>query len=363
MRDSLLFLCSKIDARNMEKIPFTIVCEVKDKTAFFRIIGEIGWETDSSGFREEVDKAVSEGATQAHLYLHGPGGSCTEAAEIVNIMSVFKKITGEGGALVASAYTYIAAHCETFEMPANGLFMVHKPSGGTWGTSDNLQSYLKVLQDTETEYYNTLKAKATSPEEFDKQWNKGDWWMTASEAKENGFVTSVKEKLKIDKQTVAMISACGCPNTKIPNSNENKIDMDEVKKILKLSASATEKDIVDAISPLLALSNKVADLTTERDGFKARIEAIELAEKEANSKEAKDLIAVALKDGRLTEDKEGSVEKFWLSSFEGNHEGSKKMLAALPKRKNVIETLSGGEPKESAWEKRQREISEANKGK
>ena len=71
-----------------------------------------------------------------HIYINSPGGECFEANEIVNVIKKFPgKITGEGGALVASAATYIAINCTSFSMPANGLFMIHQVSGGACGLS------------------------------------------------------------------------------------------------------------------------------------------------------------------------------------------------------------------------------------
>ena len=50
-----------------------------------------------------------------HIYINSPGGECFEANEIVNVIKRFPgKITGEGGALVASAATYIAINCTSF---------------------------------------------------------------------------------------------------------------------------------------------------------------------------------------------------------------------------------------------------------
>ncbi len=182
------------------KTPFQITAVKKGTTAQVRIIGVIGWDVDSEIFRAQIDDLIQEGATSAHIYLNTTGGSCFDAAEIVNILSVFKgDVTGEGGAIVASAGTYIASHCKKFEMPENGQYMIHKPAGGVSGTSDKVESYLKALKDTEGEYYDTYKAIAKDISLFEDKWQKGDWWMTAKEAKEQGFITHVKPKVKIDR--------------------------------------------------------------------------------------------------------------------------------------------------------------------
>ena len=82
-----------------------------------------------------------------HIYINSPGGECFEANEIVNVIKKFPgKITGEGGALVASAATYIAINCTSFSMPANGLFMIHQVSGGACGRVADIESALEVMR-------------------------------------------------------------------------------------------------------------------------------------------------------------------------------------------------------------------------
>lgn len=353
----------------MDKIPFNITSEVKDKKAFIRITGEIGWDTDAEVLRPVIDAAIQEGATSAHLYLFGPGGSCFQANEMVNILSVFKgNLTGEGGALVASAYTYIAQHCTSFIMPANGMFMVHPASGGVWGGVKAIEAYLKAIKDVEADYYNTYLEKSKNPELFKTNWDKGDWWMTATEALEQGFITGIKEKVIPDQETKAMIAACGCPTQMIPILNINNDMTEDYKPIanaLDLEANASGDTIVQAITRLRSsLTQAKSDLTAvteDRDNLKTKLDEIEKTEKEKKTTQAKLNIEKAIKDGRLSEDPEGNTMKFWLSSYESDYELADKNLNNLPKRKSVTSGLSDN--KADAWTKRQQEIEEANKGK
>ena len=84
----------------------------------------------------KVEQLIRSGIKDVHIYINSPGGECFEANEIVNVIKKFPgKITGEGGALVASAATYIAINCTSFSMPANGLF--HDPSGQRRGMRES----------------------------------------------------------------------------------------------------------------------------------------------------------------------------------------------------------------------------------
>ena len=251
-----------------EKHTFTITAEKKNNRAEIRIIGIIGWETNCEDFRKQIDALVADGIKDAHVLINSPGGSCFDANEIVNIISSFKgTVTGEGGALVASAGTFIALHCKNFSMPANGQFMIHKPSAYMSGTVEKIKNELKALENLEKLYYEAYKAVASDVVALDKHWNSGDWWMTANEAKSMGFITCVKPRIKIDKETAALASTCGCPITMIADeqidTNKNEIQMTFVALALGLKADAQEAEITAKLEELKAKAARVDALESE----------------------------------------------------------------------------------------------------
>lgn len=363
------YLAQKSD---MDKIPFRITAVKKGKTAQIDIIGQIGWGVSSKEFREDVRKLVADGCTEAMIYINTPGGSCFDANEIANtLLENFKKINGDGGAIVASAGTYIAGICETFSMPSNGQYMIHPPQGCACGKAADIEAYLKMIKDIEKDYFDVFDSKAIDKEGFKKKWDSGaDYWMTAKEAKDAGFITRVREKVKIDKETKDMLRACADMNTKDRLSQyllTNDTEMKKVADLLKLTPEATEAEFVSAITPIITENTTLkSDLQKEKDDKKAlqdRIDAIELAEKNANTAKAEALIAEAIKDGRLADDEKHASKAFWLKNFENDFNGASAELGKLPKRKDVRSHLGESGTGESAWTKRQREIEEANKNK
>lgn len=145
---------------------------------------------------------------------------------------------------------------------------------------------------------------------------------------------------------------------------QNDTEMKEVAKALKLSEKATEQEVLDTLNPILSENVTLkSDLQKEKDEKKElqdKLDAIELADKEAKEKEAKALIATAIKDGRLDDDENHTAEAFYLRNFEADFEGTKAMLEKLPKKANLKDQFTN-DGEESAWEKRQREIAEKNK--
>ena len=298
----------------MGKIPFQISAVQNGEKAEIRIIGYIGWETDAEDFRAQVDALEKAGVKDAHLYIHSPGGNCFDAVEIVNIIAQkFKgSISGEGGALVASAATYIAANCKTFEMPENGMFMIHRAQGGTYGSQEDIEAYLKLMKDTNNLIYDGYKAIAKDLTLLDEKWNsRTDWWLTAKEAKEQGFITAVRAKTRIDRETAAQIKACGCPfeikETQINNSKtEKEMDLKATAQLLGMPETATEAEVK---AKLEANAKAAADL----QALKAEQVQKEKTEKTAKIKAALDK---AIADKRIKADCRAEWEKMLTDNFE-----------------------------------------------
>ncbi|MDR2628106.1 MAG: ATP-dependent Clp protease proteolytic subunit [Dysgonamonadaceae bacterium] len=323
----------------MNKIPFQISAAKKGEVAEIRITGHIGWETDANVFRLQVDSLVKAGIQDAHIYINSPGGSCFDAAEIVNIItSNFKgNITGEGGALVASAATYISMHCKTFIMPANGAFMIHKPSGVASGRPEDIRAYLKLLEAIEQEYYNVYKAVAKDLSVFEEKWKTSDWWLTAQEAKEQGFITDVKTKAKIDRETTAIIKACGCPfdiKEDDYQQTEKEMDLKTTAIMLGLPETATEAEVK---AKLEANKKAAADLETLRAAQ---------AQKEKTEKEAKIKAALdkAITDKRIKADCRGEWEKMLNDHFET---ASKALESIAPVEKLSSQIVTSTEGKKT----------------
>ena len=155
-------------------------------------------------------------------------------------------------------------------MPANGQFMIHKPHCFADGTADDLENTLKGLRDIETLYYDAYKAIVSDVAELDKHWNAGDWWMTANEAKDMGFISAVKPKIKIDKDTAEQARACGCPVAFVPEKTETKNNkkMEFIALALGLKADATEAEITAELTKLKGQAARVAELETAIKGVR-----------------------------------------------------------------------------------------------
>jgi hypothetical protein len=263
------------------------------------------------------------------------GGDCFQASEIVNILSdIFGSYKGEGGALVASAGTYIAVKATSFVMAKNGQFMIHKPSGGSSGNETEIENFLILLKNITKDYWDTYVAKLKKPEaDFKTKWDGGDFWMTAQEAKDWGFVTGIKEPVKITQAEAQAIKACGCPNEIVADistnqNTKNEMDLKLMAMTLGLVATATEEQVSAALAAVVAKAGKY-------DALKAEVEAGKKADLTAKVKTA---VEKAVAEKRIN----AAQVHGWTEALTGNYDASIKLLDAI---QPVVKLSAGLKPK------------------
>ena len=323
-----------------------ITAKAENGRAVISIKGQIaGWRDSEKNFTATVDSLIESGVKDAHLYINSPGGDCFEANEIVNVIKRFPgTVTGEGGALVASAATYIAIHCQSFKMPENGLFMIHQPRGFASGRKAEIQTYLDLLEKISKTYYDAYLACTTMPEkEFKEKWDAGDFWMNAKEAKEYGFATSIGGKADINEATASMISQAGYSGPvsltskqqqfNKPQNQKKEMELNALLVQFGLSASMSEGQFIETISE-----------------WKRKAERVEMLEKEKEDRQNAEIEAMlnqAILDRRITAD----VKDDWKEILVSNFENGKKMLEAMkPVHKPVVVKPLGGGGAEMKWE-------------
>lgn len=255
--------------------------------ATIKIKGYISqWRNSADDFEAQVDALVAAGIKNAKIYVNSPGGSVFEANEIVNIINKFEGVlTGEIGALCASAATVIIINCHKVVMAKNGQMMIHRPMVAVEGNEDELESALKLLRTLQENYLDMYAAKSKSTrEEIAELW-RTDYWMDAEEAKKKGFVDEVLGKTenpdpedikalfedKNYKNIPQSLVALATEPPKQKTETENEEYMKVIALMLGLVAEATESEIQSAINDLKARA-------ASADGYKNEIESLKAAE-------------------------------------------------------------------------------------
>lgn len=319
----------------MSKKSLQIKVYAEDKQGRIDIIGSISeWNKNNAiDFRERCQELKDSGISKVHVYMMTVGGDCFQANEIVNILiDVFESYTAEGGAVVASAGTYIAVNATSFIMAKNGQYMIHKPSGWISGNETDVDNYLTLLKNMTVTYYDAYKVVLKKPEkEFKAKWDSGDFWMTAQEAKDWGFVTDIKDSVKIDQQTAQAIQESGSPiaiaKGDITKGSKNKKNMDltATATALGMDANSTEEQVNARIADNAIKAKELGTLKTQQAQTK----------KDEQVKKIKDELDKAEKEKRISADSRAN----WQAQFEKDFEGTSALLGGL---QAIVKPLSDG---------------------
>lgn len=277
------------------------------------IIGEIWHGWTSEDFRYQMSQAQKNGAKDVQVYLNTIGGDVFAANEIVNIISDFVKetggtVTGRGGAIVASAGTFIAVHIPTFTMASNGQFMIHKPQAYTRGTADQLESSVRLLRNLEDQYAEAYaKRTKKKAEDIKALYEKADYWMTAKEAKEQGFIDTIEGEEQITDKTKAMYAAVGksipvaqaAPPTSPIQGNSNPKNTMTPEERLRLQAVALG---LSADASFEDVSKEIQRLRQAAAAYDAMNESIRNREEQERNQMIDNTLAEAVKTKRIHAD-------------------------------------------------------------
>lgn len=288
-----------------EKYPLSITADASNEDAEIRITGALyEWNNSTESFTSKVDELINSGVKNVKVYINSPGGDVFVGAEIINQLKRFSgsKI-GFGGAIVASAATLIAIELDGFEMSQNGQWMWHKPSGMLHGNEDKIESSLTLLKNLTTQYRAQYALKTgKTEEEIEALWSKGDVWLTAQQAKDFGFITSVSESAKINKTTAEMITAFGGKKPAITDNKKDTMNRNAIISALKLSADATDEQIEAAIA---ANANKAS-----------QVDQLTAAAQEAQKQNIDKLLDQAIVDKKITADQKETYRALATANYD-----------------------------------------------
>lgn len=271
------------------------------------IYGFIGqWdEVDYKGFQDTFRKLLNK-SKNVTVRIHSGGGSVYEGLAIYDLMrssDTHIKVIVEG--MAASMASVLALGGDTIEMTENAFFMMHAPSGGYWGSKEGFKSYIQQLENCENRLKEIYKERTKASDQEIENWMKPnqDTWLDSTQCKELKICDKVivptkkrsfEEKDVANKTMEEMFAAYEgeLPNNK--NSNP-KIMKGQILTMLaiagithSLSSSSEESDFVKQLENVFADAKKANQLDQQLTAIK--------------QKEAEQLIASALKDGKLKAD-------------------------------------------------------------
>jgi ATP-dependent Clp protease protease subunit len=288
-----------------------ITAETKNGKAYVRIVGRISdWNVNNSrDFQNKVDELVKV-HDDCEVYINSQGGSVFEANEINNQLKRFKNVTVTIGSIAASAATYFIA-CYPTTVSSNSQIMIHKPMMTTHGNETEIQNQLKLLKSITKDYLaKYAKKTGKTAKQIEALWSTGDYWMSGTEAKDEGFVDFLDDEIDavVTVEDIAVLEACGAPiipkvsaeilKPKHTIKTKNIMDKDELIAFLGLEANATDVQIAEAKSKMKidALKKREIDAAA-----KAKADAKEdEGSQDEYSPEAITLVEAGIKDKKFT---------------------------------------------------------------
>ncbi len=285
------------------------------------IYGEIGaWGITADRFRQDVEAL---GDAPIDVRISSPGGSAFDGIAMHTILSRLSDVDTYADSAVASAATLPFVAGKRRIMATGSALFVHNPWNFAAGDAEDLRKVADGL-DVAAESLASIYAKATGKDrEYVKKVMKAETWLSAEEAKAEGWATDIGEAITVQ----ANITPGRYPKTPKnfvrdnpapqPKDKMNRLMTALAKAGLLASADVAEEAAVGQLEVnIKARTDALATITTERDNaIKARTDAEAKAKADATAASesvgalAKIVIDGAVRAGQITEGARASWEK------------------------------------------------------
>lgn len=176
---------------------------IEDRTddADIMIYGVIGesWFEESVTARQLVAdiRDLEKRHNTINVHINSPGGSVFDGLAIFNALqnSTAEVHTWNDG-LAASMAAVVLMAGSTVHAAKNSLTMIHSPSIGVFGNARDIRQSLEALDKVQGSLIQCMlgKSKKTKEELQKEYFDYSDHWLSADEAREEGFIDEIAEK-------------------------------------------------------------------------------------------------------------------------------------------------------------------------
>ena len=166
------------------------------KTPVLSIFDDIGaYGVSAKSFLNVLRTVTTD---EVDVEINSPGGDVFAGLAIYNgLRASGKKINVKVLGLAASAASLVAMAGDTIEMPENAFMMIHNPWGFAMGGADEMRNTADVLDKIGTGLVSTYAKRTGKTDQEITALLDAETWMTAQEAVDAGFATSVTAALAV----------------------------------------------------------------------------------------------------------------------------------------------------------------------
>lgn len=277
------------------------------ETAEISIYDVIGlWGISARSFIAQL-KAIT--AKKIDLRIHSPGGDVFEGHAIFNALQRHPAvITSHIDGLAASMASVVALAGKTVNIAANGMIMIHNPSGGSFGgTADEHRKSAELLDKVREVLVNAYEEKTGLARTAIEKMMDDETWMTAKEAKDFGFVDAIGPEMKA--AALGAFDLAGFRN--VPDALRVDNPTDEMKLLnasiaalfatatgAKITEDSTEAEVKAALD---GLAGKVGTLTTVLATANGKVGTLTTDLATANGKVGTLTTDLATANGKITD--------------------------------------------------------------
>lgn len=299
-----------------------------DGGATILLYGDVGPWGDIDSERVVTELLALEGEYNSiDVRINSTGGDVFTGIAIFNALRQSKaniKIYVDG--IAASIAGVIALCGKPLYMSQYARLMLHKVSGGAYGSAKELRETADLIEDLEGSLAEMVaqRANLTKEEVHSRYFADGkDHWLTAKEALALGMIDGIHDlpdppALDESSSTDDIYQVFNNRLEKTEAQEPTKMALlDEIKQRIPSFANATEADIVTR------LQNQAVKLE-EKD---KKITNLEERIAELEAKELETLLNTAVADGRITQEQKPT----YLNLLKSDRENAEALLASLPK--------------------------------
>lgn len=333
-------------------IPSTDSCCI----LLYGYIGE-GERVNSADITRELMEAEAK-YKNIDVRINSLGGDVYTGITIFNALRNSKaNITIYIDGIAASMGSVIASCGKPVKMSRYARLMIHSISGGTYGTTQQLQEFIAQIEGLEDMLCDIYAARCgkMKQEIKDTYFDGKDHWVTSDQAIALGFVDEIydTEPVPEDSTTEQVYNIYqNRANTFEPKNSKNMI-IELVKNRPSFAACATDEDVLRRIGEIEATAAEVPTLKNEVTTLKAQNKVFEDKAVADAQAEITTLVDKAFNDGRITEPQKATYTAL-LNADRVNGEAA---INALPAKKRVVNVLNAGsESTLDPWAAREQEI-------